>query len=111
MPPTLARDKGWQQLDGYLARLGQDSGWLVIFDRRENAPELEERLKTEIHTTPRGRSVTLFEGEILVYYVLIVDAILTILNCGRKCHILGFSLHEFNVRSRPSAGPAALMSN
>ncbi|WP_333353028.1 hypothetical protein [Microcoleus sp. B3-A4] len=41
MPPTLARDKGWEQLDGYLARWGQDSGWLVIFDRRENAPQLE----------------------------------------------------------------------
>ncbi|MEG4276073.1 hypothetical protein QUA62_01025 [Microcoleus sp. MON1_C1] len=41
MPPTLARDKGGEQLDGYLARLGQDSAWLVIFDRRENAPELE----------------------------------------------------------------------
>ncbi|MEG4510236.1 hypothetical protein QUA81_08685 [Microcoleus sp. F6_B4] len=58
MPPTLARDKGLEQLDGYLARLGQDSGWLVIFDRRENALELEERLKTEIPTTQMRRYVT-----------------------------------------------------
>jgi hypothetical protein len=32
-----------EQLDGYLARLGQDLGWFLIFDRRENARELEER--------------------------------------------------------------------
>jgi hypothetical protein len=54
--------KGLEQLDGYLARLGQDSGWLVIFDRRENAPELEERLKTEIHTTQMGRAVTVIRA-------------------------------------------------
>ncbi len=54
--------KGLEQLDGYLARLGQDSGWLVIFDRRENAMELEERLSTEIHTTPMGRSVTVIRA-------------------------------------------------
>jgi len=54
--------KGLEQLDGYLARLGQDSGWLVIFDRRENAPEVEERLKTEIHTTQMGRSVTVIRA-------------------------------------------------
>jgi ATPase family associated with various cellular activities (AAA) len=50
--------KGLEQLDGYLARLGQDSGWLVIFDRRDNALEIEERLKTEIQTTPMGRTIT-----------------------------------------------------
>ena len=54
--------KGLEQLDGYLARLGQDSGWLVIFDRRDNAPELEERLNTEIHATPMGRSITLIRA-------------------------------------------------
>jgi len=54
--------KGLEQLDGYLARLGQDSGWLVIFDRRENALELEERLKTELHTTQMGRSVTVIRA-------------------------------------------------
>ena len=54
--------KGLEQLDGYLARLGQDSGWLVIFDRRENALELEERLTTEIHITLMGRSVTVIRA-------------------------------------------------
>ncbi|MEG4533668.1 ATP-binding protein [Microcoleus sp. D2_18a_D3] len=54
--------KGLEQLDGYLARLGQDSGWLVIFDRRENALELEERLNTEIHLTPMGRTVTVIRA-------------------------------------------------
>lgn len=54
--------KGLEQLDEYLARLRQDKGWLVIFDRRDNAPELEERLKTEIHTTPTGREITVIRA-------------------------------------------------
>ena len=54
--------KGLDQLDGYLARLGEDEGWLVIFDRRENALELEERLNTEIHLTPMGRTVTVIRA-------------------------------------------------
>ncbi|MEG4114998.1 MULTISPECIES: hypothetical protein [unclassified Microcoleus] len=45
-----------------MARLGEDSGWLLIFDRRENARELEERLKTEIHITSMGRSITVIRG-------------------------------------------------
>jgi hypothetical protein len=54
--------QGLEQLDGYLARLGQDSGWLVIFDRRDNALEIEERLKTEIQTTPMGRTITVIRA-------------------------------------------------
>ncbi|MCC3404136.1 MAG: ATP-binding protein [Microcoleus sp. PH2017_10_PVI_O_A] len=54
--------KGLEQLDGYLARLGQDSGWLVIFDKRDNALELEERLKTEIHASPLGREITVIRA-------------------------------------------------
>ena len=61
--------KGLEQLDGYLARLRQDSGWLVIFvaeggrsHRRENAPELEERLNTEIHMTNMGRMITVIRA-------------------------------------------------
>ncbi|MEG3848184.1 hypothetical protein QT971_10420 [Microcoleus sp. herbarium19] len=61
-PQEYPLSKGLEQLDGYLARLGQDSGWLVIFDRRENAPELEERLNTEIHTTNMGRSITVIRA-------------------------------------------------
>ncbi|MEG4282295.1 ATP-binding protein [Microcoleus sp. A006_D1] len=55
-------NKGLEQLDGYLARLGQDKGWLVIFDRRDNALELEERLKTEIHPSPLGREITVIRA-------------------------------------------------
>ncbi|WP_293354452.1 MULTISPECIES: ATP-binding protein [unclassified Microcoleus] len=54
--------KGLEQLDGYLARLGQDSGWLVIFDRRDNAPEIEERLNTEIQVSPMGRTITVIRA-------------------------------------------------
>jgi hypothetical protein len=38
--------KGLAQLDSYLARLSQDTGWLVIFDRRSNAPELVDGLES-----------------------------------------------------------------
>jgi type II secretory pathway predicted ATPase ExeA len=51
-------DEGLQQLDSYLARLGEDFGWLVIFDRRSNALPLEERLTTQVTTTENGRFVT-----------------------------------------------------
>jgi hypothetical protein len=43
-PDPLA--KGLTQLDGYLERLNQTFGWLVIFDHRADIPELEERLVT-----------------------------------------------------------------
>jgi hypothetical protein len=53
--------KGLEQLDEYL--------WLVIFitegersHRRDNALEIEERLKTEIQTTPMGRSITVIRA-------------------------------------------------
>jgi len=48
---------GLEQLDGYLAGLGLDTGWLVIFDRREGLPDIAERTTTEPATTPAGRSV------------------------------------------------------
>jgi hypothetical protein len=54
--------KGLEQLDSYLARLGQDQGWLVIFDRRENAPELVDRLTTEMNQTVSGRTVTVIRA-------------------------------------------------
>jgi hydrogenase maturation factor len=43
--------------------MAQDEGWLVIFDRRENAPELEERLNSEINTTNMGRIITVLRYE------------------------------------------------
>ncbi|MEY6434113.1 ATP-binding protein, partial [Thioalkalicoccus limnaeus] len=36
-------DEGLVQLDGYLAGLGLDAGWLVIFDRRTGQPPSRER--------------------------------------------------------------------
>lgn len=49
---------GIEQLDSYLARLGVDFGWLVIFDRRTKALPLVERLSTEVKTSGNGRCVT-----------------------------------------------------
>jgi hypothetical protein len=49
---------GIEQLDSYLARLGVNSGWLVIFDVRSKALPMEERLSTEVINTTNGRSLT-----------------------------------------------------
>jgi hypothetical protein len=54
--------KGLVQLEGYLERLKQSSGWLVIFDRRENAPELEDRLGTSITQTTTGQEVVVIRA-------------------------------------------------
>ncbi|MFG6104384.1 hypothetical protein U2F10_19130 [Leptothoe sp. EHU-05/26/07-4] len=40
-------EAGLEQLDSYLARLDQDHGWLVIFDRRTQALPMAERLATK----------------------------------------------------------------
>ena len=55
-------ETGIEQLDSYLARLGVDFGWLVIFDRRSNTLGMEERLVTEVTTTSSGRLVTVVRG-------------------------------------------------
>ena len=54
--------KGLAQLDGYLARLGLDGGWLVIFDRRPGLPPVEERLGVSAETSPAGRPVTVIRA-------------------------------------------------
>lgn len=59
-PDPLAEGLG--QLDGYLAGLGLDTGWLVIFDRRPGAPPVEERLEASTATTPAGRQVTVIRA-------------------------------------------------
>ena len=48
---------GLQQLDGYLERVGLDAGVLVIFDRRTDAPPLEERVREERGAGPSGRPI------------------------------------------------------
>lgn len=43
---------GLQQLDLYLAGLGLETGWLVIFDQRLGLPPISDRTFTEPATTP-----------------------------------------------------------
>jgi hypothetical protein len=54
--------EGLAQLDSYLSGLGQETGWLVIFDRRSDLPPIAERTTTELATTPAGRAVTVVRG-------------------------------------------------
>ncbi|MBR8835940.1 MAG: ATP-binding protein [Stigonema ocellatum SAG 48.90 = DSM 106950] len=56
------QSQGLDQLDSYLARLGLDFGWLFVFDRRKNAPPIEERLSTEIIATKNHRSITVIRA-------------------------------------------------
>ncbi|MCA9634432.1 MAG: tetratricopeptide repeat protein [Myxococcales bacterium] len=51
------RSEGLDQLDRYLAGLGLESGWLVIFDRRSGQPRIAARTGFEEATTPAGRRV------------------------------------------------------
>ncbi|WP_228015747.1 ATP-binding protein [Leptolyngbya ectocarpi] len=59
-PDPLAA--GLEQLDGYLSGLGQATGWLVIFDQRENQPPIADRVATEQVESPQGREITLIRG-------------------------------------------------
>lgn len=51
------RPQGLKQLDGYLAGLGLDTGWLVLFDQRTNLPPIEDRTHSELATSPAGRRI------------------------------------------------------
>ncbi len=53
---------GLEQLDRYLDRLGLDTGLLVVFDRRADAPPAPERTGTHRATTPSGRTVTVLRA-------------------------------------------------
>ena len=59
-PDPLAQ--GLVQLDAYLGRLGLDSGWLVILDRRAEAAPIEKRTRFEAARTPSGRAVRVLRG-------------------------------------------------
>ena len=59
-PDPLAQ--GLEQLDRYLAGLGLDQGWLVVFDQRPDLPLLEERTSASGVTSPGGRRVTVIRG-------------------------------------------------
>jgi DNA polymerase III delta prime subunit len=54
--------EGLGQLDHYLSGLSQQTGWLVIFDRRSGQPPIEERTSAEAATTPDGRQVTVIRA-------------------------------------------------
>ena len=54
--------EGIEQLESYLARLGLNEGWLLVFDRRKNALPIEERLSTEVVTTQNQRSITVIRA-------------------------------------------------
>ena len=54
--------EGLQQLDKYLSGLSLDTGWLVIFDRREGLVSLSDRTTTESATSPAGRSIIVIRG-------------------------------------------------
>ncbi|NET34025.1 MAG: ATP-binding protein, partial [Cyanothece sp. SIO1E1] len=53
---------GLQQLDRYLAGLGLETGWLVIFDQRQGLPPIAERTTTEPVKTPGDRTVIVIRG-------------------------------------------------
>jgi len=54
-PDPLA--EGLEQLDGYLAGLGLDSGWLVVFDRRTGQPPIAERTARQTVVSSQGRRI------------------------------------------------------
>jgi len=55
-------DEGLEQLDAYLAGLGEDSGWLVIFDQRSGQPALEMRTEATTRRSPGGREVAVIRA-------------------------------------------------
>ncbi|NCC35615.1 MAG: ATP-binding protein, partial [Chloroflexia bacterium] len=56
------RDEGLAQLDLYLAGLGLETGWLVIFDRRSGQPPIAQRTTVEVATSPQGRTIVVIRA-------------------------------------------------
>jgi hypothetical protein len=54
--------RGLKQLDRYLDRLGLDTGTLIIFDRRPDAPDIGERTAFSATTSPAGRTITVLRA-------------------------------------------------
>lgn len=54
--------QGLTQLDGYLSRLGLDSGTMLIFDRRPSAVKRQPNPEFSRERTPAGRDVTLLRA-------------------------------------------------
>lgn len=59
-PDPLA--EGLTQLDRYLAGLGLDHGWLVLFDRRGGVARLSVRTSASEQTSPAGRRITVIRA-------------------------------------------------
>ncbi|MCY1017490.1 ATP-binding protein [Pyxidicoccus sp. MSG2] len=59
-PDPLA--EGLTQLEGYLHGLGEQRGWLVLFDRRSGQPPISERTHAEEARTPSGLPVTVIRA-------------------------------------------------
>ena len=53
---------GLEQIERYLQRLGLPEGFLVIFDRRSQAPEWALRMRTEAALTASGKAVLVLRG-------------------------------------------------
>lgn len=53
---------GLEQLDRYLAGLGLETGWLVIFDQRQGLPPISDRTTTESAKTPGNRAIVVIRG-------------------------------------------------
>jgi len=51
---------GFEQLDQYMARLGLQAGWLVVFDQRTGAGEPDP--VAEEQTLASGRTVTIIRA-------------------------------------------------
>ena len=56
------RAEGLKQLDGYLAGLGIEKGWLVIFDQRSGATAIEDRTGSKRAKTASGREVVVIRA-------------------------------------------------
>jgi hypothetical protein len=56
------QNDGIEQLESYLARLGLEEGWLFVFDRRQNALPIEERLSTHVVQTENQRMITIIRA-------------------------------------------------
>jgi len=54
--------EGVAQLERYMARVGAEKGWLVVFDQRKDAKELPERVREERVTGASGREVAVMWG-------------------------------------------------
>jgi hypothetical protein len=55
-------ERGLEQLEGYLERVGVKRGVLVIFDRRGSAKAVEERVERSEVRTKKGHKVTLLRA-------------------------------------------------